>query len=413
MQYTLTPSHVHKLATELLVEHLELTDYKRTCDSRTLLTIVFAACARLTSVFAAALGLLKAPSPETVRKALHANIPAIKVLEERINKALRAATPVRLRGRFRLAIDLVLIPYHGTHHQDPNELYRSQAKSGTSHFHAYATAYVIERGQRVTLALSYVRASENLAVVLKRLLAMVRKAGVRPSLVLLDRGFFCVGVIRYFQAARIPFLMPVPIRGRKQDHPKGPGGTRVFSYWKTSGFAQHTLRRADGKVASVGIVVHCRNRVGRRGKHGRERLVYAYWGWQPPAAARVSELYRDRFGIETSYRQMNQCRARTCTKKPCVRRFLVGVALVLRNVWVCLHWEVLSDQRRGRRLLRLGLLSVKALLLILLEVAVKRFGFAEAVHRVWQIFREVNSRWGARTSSRHPRLHFAPEPPMT
>ena len=379
MQYTLRSSHVHTLASALLLEHLELTDYKRTCTAQALLTIVFAACARLTSVFAAALGLLKAPSPETVRKALHANIPKIELLEARINNALRAAVPSGMKGRSRRAIDLVLIPYHGTHHKNPNELYRSQAKSGTSHFHAYATAYRVQHGQRVTLALSYVRAGEEMAVVLKRLMAMVRQAGVRPSLVLLDRGFFSVGVIRYFQAARVPFLMPVPLRGRKKDHPKGPGGTRAFGYWDRSGRGSHTLTHTSGKTARVGIVVHCRNRRGRRGKHGRECLVYAYWGWDPPAAAGASALYRERFGIETSYRQMHQCRARTCTKKPCVRLLLVGVALVLRNVWVCLHWEVLSDRRSGRRLLRLERLSVKALLLMLLEVAVELLGFAEEI----------------------------------
>jgi hypothetical protein len=195
----------------------------------------------------------------------------------------------------------------------------------------------------------------------------------------LDRGFFSVSVIRYFQAARTPFLMPVPLRGRKNDHPKGPGGTRVFGYWKHSGRGHHTLRHTSGKTARVGIVVHCRNRAGRRGQHGRERLVYAYWGWEPPAAAQVSQLYRMRFGIETSYRQMNQCRARTCTRDPAVRLFLVGVALVLRNVWVWLHWEVLSGRRRGSRAVRLELLSVKALLLMLLEVAVERFGFDDAI----------------------------------
>jgi len=379
MQYTLRPEHVHKLAADLLIEHLELTDYKRTCTAGTLLTVIFAACARLTSVFAAALGLLKTASPETVRKALLANAAKIDLLEARINNALRAARPSRLPKRAHLAIDLVLIPYHGQPHQHANELYRGQVKSGTTHFHAYATAYLIAQGQRLTLALSYVRHGEDLAGVIKRLLKLVRKAGVRPSLVLLDRGFFSVGVIRYFQAARTAFVMPVPIRGRKKDHAKGPGGTRVFSYWKKSGFSRHTLRREDGAVAGVGIVVHCRNRAGRRGKHGRERLVYAYWGWNPPPAAQVSELYRSRFGIETSYRQMNQCRARTCTRKPAVRLLLVGVALVLRNVWVWLHWEVLSQPRRGRRRVRLELLSVKALLLMLLEIAVKRFGFTDAI----------------------------------
>jgi putative transposase len=379
MEYTLTPAHVHKLATDLLIEQLELTDYKRTCPARTLLSVLFAACARLTSVSATAADLLNAPSPETVRKAFRANTPGIEVLEARINDALRATTPTHSGARQHLAIDLTLTPYHGTHHAHENELYRSQAKSGTTHFHAYATAYLIRHGRRATVALSYVRQGEDLAGVVKRLLHTARKAGVHPSLVLLDRGFFSVGVIRYLQAARTPFLMPVPLRGRKKDHPRGPGGTRVFGYWDRSGFGRHTLTRADGKVATVGIVVHCRNRAGRRGKHGRERLVYAYWGWEPPAPSQVSQLYRCRFGIETSYRQMNQCRARTCTRDPAARLLLVGVALVLRNVWVWLHWSVLSAPGRGRRTLRLELLSVKALLLMLLEVAVELFGFTDVV----------------------------------
>jgi hypothetical protein len=379
MEYTLTPAHVHALAADLLIEQLQLTDYKRTCPARALLSVLFAAGARLTSLSAAAQDLRDAPSAETLRKALRANTPDIPVLEARINDALRATAPAHPGTRPRVAIDLTLTPYHGTHHAHENELYRSQAKSGTTHFHAYATAYLIRHGQRVTLALHFVRRGENLAAVVKRLMRTVRQAGVRPSLVLLDRGFFSVGVIRYFQAARTPFLMPVPLRGRKKDHAKGPGGTRVFGYWAKSGRAQHTLRHTSGTTATVGIVVHCRNRAGRRGKHGRERLVYAYWGFEPRSAAGVSQLYRSRFGIETSYRQMNQCRARTCTRDPAVRLFLVGVALVLRNVWVWLHWSVLAGRRRGYRALRPELLSVKALLLMLLEVAVERFGFTDAI----------------------------------
>lgn len=379
MEYTLTSAHVHTLAADLLTKHLKLTDYKRTCPARTLLAILFAACARLTSLSDAAQNLRHAPSAETVRKALHANTPTIPALEARISDALRATMPGHPPTRPHVAIDVTLIPYHGTHHTHEDELYRSQAKSGTTHFHAYATAYLIRRGQRVTLALTFVRQGEDMADVVKRLLHTTRRAGVRPSLVLLDRGFFSVGVIRYFQAARTPFLMPVPLRGRKKDHPNGPGGTRVFGYWDRSGFGSHRLNASGGRTARVGIVVHCRNRAGRRGKHGRERLVYAYWGWEPPAPAQVSQLYRRRFGIETSYRQMNQCRARTCTRAPAVRLLLVGVALVLRNVWVWLHWEVLSGRHRGRRTLRLERLSVKGLLLMLLEVAVELFDVTDTI----------------------------------
>jgi hypothetical protein len=375
MQYTLTPSQVHRLATQLLLDHMALSDFGRTCPATTLLTIVFTACARLTSLFAATLCLRRAPSSETVRQALLANLPDLHLLEQRINKTLRASLP-RLRGRRQhLAIDLTLLPYHGQPFHQANELYRGQAKSGTTHFHAYATAYRIQHGQRVTLALSYVHQGEPLTDVVQRLLRWARQAGVRSQLLLLDRGFYTVEVIRYLQAARYPFLMPVPLKGRKADHAKGPGGTRVFACWRRGGFGQYRLHPTGGRTATVGICVHCRNRAGRRGKRGRERLVYAYWGWRPDHPRQVSDLYRQRFGIETSYRQMNQCRARTCTRNPGVRLFLVAVALLLRNVWVWLHGEVLSGKRRGGRLLRLQVLRLKALLQLLLQVAGERLGF--------------------------------------
>ena len=119
---------------------------------------------------------------------------------------------------------------------DPDEIYRSEAKSGTSHFHAYATLYVIRNGYRFTVALTAVTRGEPLEAVLKRLLRQAATVGVRCRLLLLDRGFYSVGVIRYLQAARHPFLMPVICRGRKLDDPRGPSGTNVFLTWEKSGW---------------------------------------------------------------------------------------------------------------------------------------------------------------------------------
>src|SRR6516164_8655679 len=146
MQYTLTPARVHRGAADLLTDRLHLTDYGRTCPARTLLAVLFVACARLTSVSAAAAGLRRAPSPETVRKALLANLPDLGRLERRLNDALRASAPARLGGHHRVAVDLTLIPYHGRPQHDADELYRGQVKGGTTHFHAYATAYLIRKG---------------------------------------------------------------------------------------------------------------------------------------------------------------------------------------------------------------------------------------------------------------------------
>jgi len=188
-----------------------------------------------------------------------------------------------------------------------------------------------------------------------------------------------VAVVRYLQAARKPFLMPVVLRGRKAGHPKGPGGTRVFGLWKRGGWADYTLTGGDGRAARVSICVHCRNYDGQWGRRGRQALVYAYWGFTPASTGWVRETYRKRFAIETSYRQMQQGRARTSTRSPLVRLLLVGAALVLRNVWVLLHYACLSTPRRGGGLLNLERLPLKTMLLWLQHQAEHELGWCDAV----------------------------------
>jgi hypothetical protein len=116
-------------------------------------------------------------------------------------------------------------------------------------------------------------------------------------------------------AACYGFLMAVPCKGRKADHPKGPGGTRVFHMAQRSSWGRYTLQDKDKRKATVSICVKCRNRRGERGKHGREALVYTYGGGLKPSSyQRVKETYRSRFAIETSYRQLQQARIRTSTR---------------------------------------------------------------------------------------------------
>jgi putative transposase len=90
--------------------------------------------------------------------------------------------------------------------------------------------------------------------------------------------------------------------------------------------------------------------------------LYAFWGRAPPSCRWVRETYRLRFGIETTYRQLHQARIRTCTRDPLLRLLYVGVALILRNVWVWLHWEVLAWPRRGGRRVELGRLRFRQML---------------------------------------------------
>src|SRR5262249_13048786 len=104
-----------------------------------------------------------------------------------------------------------------------------------------------------------------------------------------------------------------------------------------------------------------------------------FWGVEPSSTRWVRETYRKRFAIETSYRQLHQGRARTSTRNPEIRLLLVGVALVLRNVWVWLHYAVLSSPRRGSRRYNLERLTLKAMLLWLQHQAEEVLGRRDLV----------------------------------
>ena len=91
----------------------------------------------------------------------------------------------------------------------------------------------------------------------------------------------------------------------------------------------------------------------------------------------MQETYRRRFGIESSYRQLRQAKLRTATRSALLRLLYVGIALLLRNVWVWLHDAYLAGRRRGGRVPRLGRLRFQTPLLWLAHVAEQAFGVCD------------------------------------
>jgi hypothetical protein len=139
------------------------------------------------------------------------------------------------------------------------------------------------------------------------------------------------------------------------------------------------LTNADKQSATVPICIHCRNWRGRRNRRGRQTLVYAFWGIRAKITNWLYQTYRSRFGIETSYRQLNQARVKTTTRSPTLRLLFVGIALLLLNVWIGLHWHRLATPRRGARKLNLNKLRFKTLLLWLAHLAEQTFGVNDGV----------------------------------
>lgn len=372
---SVSTADVHAYAASLLQRYVKVKDFGKRCSSSVIITVLFYAAARITSISDACARLCKAPSDETFRQALLATLPSSAELQRRLNRALSGDLPKGLLKRpQRIAIDTHEVPYHGQPLVERNEFRGGKSRRGTTHFHNYATAYLVRKGYRFTLAMAWFRQNDSFAEVLQRLLRQVRKCGVKVRLVLLDRGFYSAEVIRYLQAARTPFLMPLKAAGRRpRQESKLRRDARRFSEQKRSGWAHHTWR-SGGRRVTVQVCVYCQNYSGWKRKHGRFALVFAYWGFHPGSILWIRQTYRRRFGIETSYRQMERARIRTATRDPLRRLLFAGIALLLRNAWVWLHLMRLASRHGAVVTLHLELLRFNDMLLKLQMFAEQLLG---------------------------------------
>jgi IS4 transposase len=100
--------------------------------------------------------------------------------------------------------------------------------------------------------------------------------------------------------------------------------------------------------------------------------------WTP---RQVYRQYRRRFGIEASFRLLRQAKALTTSQNPALRFFLLGLALIIQNVWVKLRWLLTRRPGRGRqpvvapllrfdRFRRLLIRAVEAFYQVLMSVSV-------------------------------------------
>jgi putative transposase len=394
-EYIITKSEVHAYAEDWLGTALRFEYQGYKCSSSVLLQVLLIAAARVVSLFAACRSLADAPTDQTIRNALAATLPEMIELERRLNLALVTHMPKALRRKSRmLAIDLTLIPYHGQPAYDAKEIFRGEPKSGTTHFHAYATAVVLHKGYRYTLALTHVEYGESMKEVVQRLLAIVRRRGVKIRFLLLDKGFFSVAVIQYLHRARYGFIIPAVVRGRKPKDPKAPlHGLRALLKSK-NGYYRETLtspQTKEKKKASVKvkICVSSKNYTHEKtGKRRRKKLLYAICKVHR-TPQEIRETYRQRFGIETSYRQMNEARIKTCTRDPRLRLLFVGIALVLRNVWVWIHFRFAKAKYSAEPQLFLELLRFQEMLYWITQVIEHALGADKTLGLDYQTYQRL------------------------
>lgn len=337
-----------------------------------LLGVILYAAAHRTTIEQACRALDQAPHANTVRGAL-TGLP-LSPLEAELNAVLAGTWPkTLLRHPLELAADLKLIPYYGeAEPEDADFLITGPAKQGTTTFFGYASLYVIKNNKRYTLVLATVRRSEGLVGVLQRLLDRLAELGGQIKCLYLDRQFYSVQVLRFLIEERdIPLVMAARKTGKT-------GGIKGLIAQKGPGQHPYTVRsQKDGEI-TVQVAVVGKYLNGRWGKHGHE--YYAYIVHRFPFSQRsLFDKYRYHFGIETSHRLWEEARGRTASRRVSLRWLLVGVAVLLHNLWVFLKWAMVSWPRRGGRRVFQERMPFRHLLFLLGRALEELFGLVLSV----------------------------------
>jgi putative transposase len=376
-QSTLKPEAVHAYARHLLQQTLELERYRPALPLGLVCSVLLLAACWQTSLTGACRLVQDKPSHHKVRKALYACLPRRpRDLLSRLLAALRQTLPDHL-GRIPrpAALDLHQRPYYGK--KSTKGVTRRRKKASTRKSFTYATLAVLDRGERFSVGLLPTRPSMRLTTYLEQLLGQAELLGLPLAYLMLDKEFYSAEVIAWLQKRGLPFLMPAVKKGRK-----GTGNSAFFAPSTAVGWYDYTwtapLRRMDFKAKKRRqkgtVTVQVKLCVARHQVNGKA-AVYAASGlgkdWSP---AQVVWTYRRRFGIETGYRQLGQCLARTSARCERLRLLLVGLALLLCNLWALLHSELFSDGPLGGRQWHLGRLRLLELVTALAHEIAAQFG---------------------------------------
>lgn len=353
--------------------HLPLGVQGRDLDDEKIWDILMYASVNGTTIESACNELADTPSGNTVREHLGSVLAPTReqviVLEEQLTTALQSQLPKGLfrrqdRRAYEIGMDLTEIPYHGQPATDADEIRRGKAKSGTTHFHAYASLAVVHHRKRYELALTFVWADERMDEVVQRLLAQTRRLGMRIRRAYLDKGFCGKEVFALLRQRRVPYLIPIPRKGTS-------GGIRSLFVGRRSYRTVYTFNQGKENAYTTDVILIRRYGKGRYGRRGVEWFAYAAYGVDSIPLYQIFDLYRRRFGLETGYRQMHQVRARTTSRNPAFRLVLVGLALLIYNVYIRFRQVWCTTRMYGKRTRRIWL-SLKRMTLMLLRI-IERF----------------------------------------
>src|SRR6266446_4385996 len=354
--HSITPNAVHGRAREALRHVLDWVPFHKSVSVDDLLDLLLLMAACTASLFATVRRFFSF-SHQTGSLAVKANLPGRKNIDRLTRGLVNALYDVMALSRqyrwrrWTVAIDVNNVPYYGPPTPD---VVGGPKKQGTKWFFAYATAVLLHKRRRYTVALAPLTPKTKPHEIVRLLLDQIAEKGLKIRGVTLDSAFDSGETLVLLQERRLAYSIPLRRKG------KGRNARNACFEGK-----HNQVRWMEWTTKKTRQQVRTRTLLWK----GRAKtMVFAFQGWSGDRARnvhqqaeRLRQLYRRRFGIETSYRQKNQAKATTTSRDSVYRLLLEGLGYLLRQVWVVLT-EQLARRTKASPNAWIGALTVQKMI---------------------------------------------------
>ena len=241
------------------------------------------------------------------------------------------------RGRKYVAIDKHLKPRYN--YGNMEYLIRSQPKSGTTKFEAYATIQVVAGTINAVLdCFRVVSESENVDFV-REFVQNLEERGILAHLLLIDREFYAVEIMKALAELKKDFIMPAV----KRDGIKNA----ILEYHrrKRKAVSRYTMTNKNGESFTFTLIIKKAKKKEKKDtdkKISKEKAItdkYVVFATNIPLQRAIQEVnlipkeYKKRWGVETAYRQVEEICPWTTSRNADYRRILFYTSLCMFNMW--------------------------------------------------------------------------------
>ena len=229
-------------------------------------------------------------------------------------------------GGLVVAIDMHLIPRYdkirGPH------LTRSRGKNGTTYFERYVTVQCVNAGSRLILGALPVPALESVSKMVRGIIDLCDREGIRIKLVLLDRGFFSTDIIGTLNDLKVNYLMPCSNTYGVVE------ALNEFAEGSRESVSGNSITNSGGYSAAYTMIITDRK---KREKRSADEPKDRYIGFATRMQWVDVAHYALRWGIETGYAKIEAMRAKTRSRNTGARLFCFIYSLMLFNAWIMIR----------------------------------------------------------------------------